>query len=274
MQQDLPTIVSFWHGPLSWLERLCIESFLAHGHRFELYAFSRPEGLPEGAVWRDAGELVSPERLFFYKGRGTVAVFSDLFRLKLLQAGRGIWADCDIYCVRPFPQAQDYLMGFEREPQRFRPGSVNTAVFGAPPDAPLLDDLLSVFDAGPRPLLEPFLPPIRRLEVATRRLLGDKVPAGHLQYGATGPAALTHFVKTRGLLDEVRPAKVFYPVAYEQIPGLMTPGSAVETFIGPQTLAVHIWRSQLTNRGRASMPQPTPGSALAKLCERHAIVPA
>jgi hypothetical protein len=66
---------------------------------------------------------------------------------------------------------------------------------------------------------------------------------------------------------------VFYPVPYEGIPALMQPGSRLEDAITERTLAVHLWRSQLTQRGRADMPPPAPGSALALLCEREGIVP-
>ncbi len=42
--------------------------------------------------------------MFYYKGKGTVGVFSDLVRMTLLRNQRGIWADCDVYSVRPIPQ--------------------------------------------------------------------------------------------------------------------------------------------------------------------------
>ena len=261
----LPTIVTFWHGPMSWLEALCIASFQRHGHRVEVYAFDPVPGLPAGAIARDAAEILPRDKLTFYKGVGTPAVFSDQFRVLLLKQGRGIYADLDVYCVRPILGPPDYLMAYER------PGSINSAVLHIPPDAPLLDDLLAVFTGTDRPLLEPFLPPLRRVEVAARRLFGDKVPPEHMQYGATGPMALTHYVRQRGLLDHVRPPSVFYPVAYEDIPALMQPGSDIDSDITPDTLGVHLWRSRFTDRGRADMPLPPPGSAMAELCRREGI---
>ena len=36
---DLPPICSFWHGELTWLERMCIASFVEKGHRFALYTY-------------------------------------------------------------------------------------------------------------------------------------------------------------------------------------------------------------------------------------------
>ena len=259
-----PTIVSFWHGPIGWLERLCIASFVRHGHPVEIYSFD-PLELPPGAQRRDAAEILGREALVFYKDHGTPAVFSDRFRLELLRAGRGIYADLDVYCVGPFPQQPDYLLGWER------PGSVNNAVLHLPADAPLLGDLLGIFAPEGRPLLEPHLPLGRRLEVAGRRLLGQKVLPHQMQFGATGPFALTHFMRERNLLDRVQAQPVFYPVLYEQIPPLMQPGSSINAALRPETLAVHLWRSQLTRRGRASLPLPAPGSALWQLCKKEGI---
>lgn len=261
----LPTIVSFWHGPMSWLEALCIASFHRHGHRVEVYGFEAIPGLPETAIWRDAADILPREDLVFYKGRGTPAVFSDRFRVELLRRGLGIYADLDVYCVRPMEGPPDYLMAWER------PGSVNSAVLHIPADAPLLDDLLAVFDREGRPLFEPFLPLYRRLEVAARRLVGDNVPPEHLQYGATGPMALTHYVNARGLAGFVRPAATFYPIPYGAIPSLLVPGSSVQDAIRPETLGIHLWRSQLTDRGRADILPPPPGSAMHALCLKEGI---
>ncbi|PXA99781.1 hypothetical protein DMC47_01585 [Nostoc sp. 3335mG] len=263
----LPTIVSFWHGPMSWLEAMCIASFTRHGHAVDIYAFEQPENFPPGATWRNAAEILPREDLVFYKGKGTPAVFSDRFRLELMRHGRGVYADLDLYLLAPIEGPPDYLMAWER------PGSVNSAVLHIPSDTPLLRDLLSVFSSENRPLIEPFLTPFRRYEVAARRLLGEKIPPENLQYGATGPMALTYYVRRHGLADRVLPASSFYPIPYAGIPALMRAGSSVEPAIGPDTGGIHLWRSQLTDRGRADMPVPEKGSALAALCAREGIVP-
>ncbi len=262
---SLPRIVSFWHGPISWLERLSLRSFLRQGHQVELYAFDPIAGLPEGVTLRDAADILPRDQLTFYKGVGTPGVFSDRFRLCLLRQGKGLYSDLDVYCLRPFSDLPPYVMGWETA------RSINNAVLRIPANAPLLNDLLAVFERKSRPLLEPHLPLGRRLEVAARRLLGDSVPPEHMQFGATGPFALTYYLRRRGLMHVVQPASVFYPIPYEGIPALMQPGSSIDGAITPQTLAVHIWRSQLTRRGRAGMPIPPPGSALYALCERDGI---
>jgi hypothetical protein len=72
----------------------------------------------------------------------------------------------------------------------------------------------------------------------------------------------------------VRSAATFYPVPYEGIPTLMQVGSSLEAAITPETLGIHLWRSQLTDRGRAGLPLPAKGSALAALCTAEGLDPA
>jgi hypothetical protein len=259
-------VVSFWHGPMTWLERLCFASFVRQGHPVHLYSYNPIVGLPEGVELRDAAELIPRDRLIFYKGSGTPGIFADFFRVVLQRERRGIWVDADVYCVRPIVDPPEYLFGWEQS------GSVNSAVLLLPPDSPLLDDLLTIFERGPRPIWEPYLPLLRRLEVAARRLAGDRVAPEYMQYGATGPMALTYYIKKRGLIDRVQPREVFYPVPYRGIPALMQPGSTFNGLVSSRTIAVHLWRSQLTERGQVEIELPALGSALFDLCVKDGVL--
>lgn len=64
---NLPTVCSFWHGPMSWLELFCITSFIAQGHQFDLYSYERPDDLPQGCNWRDASNVLPREDMFFIR---------------------------------------------------------------------------------------------------------------------------------------------------------------------------------------------------------------
>lgn len=266
----LPIIISFWHGPLSWLERLCISSFVRHGHAFHLYTYDAVAGLPEGAVRVDAAKIMPQSEMFFYKNSHTPAVFADLFRLKLMEQQKGLWADCDVYCLRPFNGLGDYVFGYERAPGQNQ-GSINNAIFGCPAESDLLRDLLSIFDPENADKATKMLPPLRRFEVKIRALFGQKANIANMQFGATGPFALTHFVVQHQLQAHAKPVEAFYPIAYEKIPELMQPGSDIADYTTAASYAVHLWRSQLTRRGRADLPTPKNGSALEKLCQQDGI---
>lgn len=260
---SLPTICSFWYGPLGPIERVCMASFLAQGHRFALYAYEDPGALPAGAMWHDAETVVPRENMFFYKGKRTPAVFADLFRLHLMQRQSGIWADLDVYCVRPFAGLGDYVFGYENDPD-WRNGfraQVNNAVFTCPADSDLLKALLSVFEPGAIP---PGLAPWRAFEVRVRRALGDPLPVHHMQFGATGPAPLNHYVRALGLSDRIQPRTVFYPMPYGAARVLFEPGSDIAEHIAPDTLGVHLWHSALTNRDTGRRLEAQPDSFMAR----------
>ena len=141
--------------------------------------------LPAGAERRDAATVLPRDRMFFYKRDRTPAVFADLFRLELMRREAGIWADCDVLCVKPLAGLPEYVFGIEAESR------VNNAVFRCPADSELLTRLLEVFEPGAVP---PGMPWWRRAEVAVRRAFGAKLPAQEMQFGATGPWPLNHWV--------------------------------------------------------------------------------
>lgn len=262
----LPTICSFWHGELSFLERVCIASFVERGHEFVLYAYD-DIAAPAGCRVVDAASVVPQSEMFFYKGNRSAAVFADYFRLKLMEREAGIWADCDVYCVKPFAGLGDYVFGVENDAS-WRTGfrdAINNAVFLCPPDSALLKALLDVFAPGAIPHGMPFW---RAAEVRLRRMMGEALPVHHMQFGATGPWPLNHAVRALGLEKCIQPRDVFYPMPYGTAVHLLEPGSSFDGRITDRTLGVHMWHSALTDRGRGVMRQPQVGSFFAREIER------
>lgn len=256
---ERPTICSFWYGPLSYLARLCLASFAEKGHRVTLFSYEDLAGVPDGVDLADANAILPRDTMFFYKGTRTPAVFADLFRLELMAQNRGIWVDCDVYCIKAFDGLPPYVFGYENHPH-WRNGfaaQVNQAVFACPAESELLSALKRVFTSGDIP---PGLAPWRHAEVVIRRALGEDLPVHHMQFGATGPVPLNHYIKTKGLKNYVQPKSVFYPVDYGTADRLLIAGSQIEDFIAPDTLAVHIWNSALTGRASGKLAEPEPGS--------------
>lgn len=65
--RDLAILLVYGH--LSALERMCLRSMLAQGHRVTLYTYDDVAGAPEGVVRRDANEILPlglchPDMLF------------------------------------------------------------------------------------------------------------------------------------------------------------------------------------------------------------------
>src|ERR1700737_1186770 len=87
-----PDVVTFWHGPLDTLRRLCLRSQVAAGHKVTVYSFEPLAQLPEG-VGNAEAEAILPHRFaerlrptgFDGIRRDWTAVqFSDFFRMRLM----------------------------------------------------------------------------------------------------------------------------------------------------------------------------------------------
>ena len=103
MAQDYQ-ISSLWiGGALSFLEQLCLRSFVDAGHAVRLYAYEPIPNVPDGVEIADARPVLSQDGFLRHGRTGSPALHSDLFRYHLLaQCDRTIWADTDAYCVRRF----------------------------------------------------------------------------------------------------------------------------------------------------------------------------
>lgn len=120
-----PVIHGMWVGShLSRLELLTINSFLRHGHQFNLWVYDDIlTNLPPGTILRDAHQVMPREMLFTKKrvdpetgiGAGSMSgVSSDLFRYRLLHDHGGIWVDMDVTCLRPFRFEEPYVFRSHR----------------------------------------------------------------------------------------------------------------------------------------------------------------
>lgn len=111
-------INSLWVGSkLSALELLTIHSFIDKGHTFQLWTYEAlDQDLPMGVVQMDAGDIIPRDQLFQRKvknpengiGKGSYALFSDLFRYKLLYEQGGWWTDMDMTCLKALEVKEPY----------------------------------------------------------------------------------------------------------------------------------------------------------------------
>lgn len=188
---------TLWIGDrLGAVERACLRSALAHGHRVALYAYRQPEGVPAGVELRDAAEVLPAARVFRHR-RGSIAPFSDWFRYELQRRGLGTWIDTDVYLLAPLDGRRPSLFG-EQEP-----GLINNAILRLPPDSPMLPLLLGPFEKGTVP---GWLKPREYWRARWRRLITGRADFSAMPWGATGPGALSAVAAQVGLIGEALPA--------------------------------------------------------------------
>jgi glycosyltransferase involved in cell wall biosynthesis/Tfp pilus assembly protein PilF len=111
----LPIIQSLWIGNrLSTLEQLSITSFLKNGHEFHLYIYDEVLNIPAGTILKDANEIIPKSKIIVHKETGSYALFSNIFRYKLLLMKGNYWVDADVICLRPFDVNRDYVFAVEK----------------------------------------------------------------------------------------------------------------------------------------------------------------
>ncbi|WP_299907612.1 hypothetical protein [uncultured Paracoccus sp.] len=256
-------VAGFWAGEdLSFVEQMVIRSYLDHGCDYTLYLAHPVGGIPEGTPIRDAAEILpQPGFIGDSPSRKDLAVWSDLFRFRLLQSQRVIWADLDAYCVRPFDLPSDHVFGANGS------GTVLPGVLSLPQASPALR-WITVFLA-PDEIVAPWADPAW---VERRRKMGKLGPAD-LPWGDVGPRPLAHALRLTGEDRHALAAPVFYPVEPATLPKLWRPGLSDAAILQPETLSVHIFG--YTKRVLATHWQglPPPGSWLSRMAERHGIDP-
>ncbi len=255
-------------GALSWMEILCLKSFVDAGQKITLFSYEDIPNVPEGVIRRDGREIIDTDNFMKYEKKDSFALFADLFRLHMIKACPGmIWIDTDVYCHQPMTYESDYVFGFEL------PGGerVNNAILGMPADSALLDAMITF--TNDHYAIPEFLKPKLQEEYRAAAAQGAPVHVSQQPWGVWGPMMVTHFVHKLGLLDKVQPMEAFYPVPFPERTRMIRKAEKVEARFTPATTAVHLWASNKRELGLRFNGVPRAGSYLAKILEKHGIAP-
>jgi Alpha 1,4-glycosyltransferase conserved region/Glycosyltransferase sugar-binding region containing DXD motif len=213
-----------WIGAeLSKMEQLCITSFLKNGHEFHLYAYDEVKNIPEGAVLKDAGRIIPPDKIFKNKDRDIYAGFSDLFRYKMLLENGNYWSDMDVICLRPFKYRTDYVFASSR-------------VFKSPGNSGETSDVASCVIR---------VPPGSDVMYYCYEVSKNKNPH-ELEWGDIGPRLLRIAVKKFNMEEYMVGTEAFCPIDWNQWQRFIS-RSPMAAWIEMakmalfRTRAVHLW---------------------------------
>jgi len=262
-----PEIVTFWHGPLDGLRRLCLRSQVAAGHKVTVYSFEPLAQLPDG-IGNAEAEAILPhtfaERLRPARPDGvwidrTMLQFSDFFRMQLMAKNTaentGLWLDADVLLLK----------AIEIDPEKpyfawERPHQLGNSVLYLPSN----DPIVTAFEAliAQDELTPDWLSLRHRFTFLMHRLRGTK-RISEVRLAIYGPAALTALARRAGELSHALPKKSFYAVHAE--PRLFFEPRDFSGLIGdPGIIGFHI-----SPKGRGNQ-QPVPGSLHAWAAARFA----
>jgi len=264
----LPTIGALWmSNPLSFLEQLCLKSFVDAGHEVVLFHYDDIPNVPDGVQMADAAEILPKDGFLVHERTGSPALHSDVFRYRMLRAHKGmIWADTDAYCVKPFETRTGHFFGWESETQ------INGGVLGLPTDSEALAGLLDFTTdefAIPEWASGGYLD-----KLIEAREAGTPMHVSEQPWGVWGPHAVTHFLKKTGEAKYALPQEGLYPVPYGQRRVMLRPDFDTSRYITPGTYSIHFYGRRMRSRILSvddGIPQPT--SLIGKLLTKHGIDP-
>ena len=255
-------------GTLSWMEQLCLKSFVDKGQKITLFSYQDIANVPKGVIRRDGREIIDTDDFIKYEKKDSFALFADYFRIHMIQQNPGmIWVDTDVYCHQPMTYDSDYVLGFELPGER----RVNNAVLGLPADSAILADMLSFMQD--RYAIPPFVKPKLQEDYRAATAKGEAVHVSAQPWGVWGPLMLTHFAHKHNILPQVQPLSAFYPITFPDRTKFLRRTSLVEGFLTPQTTALHLWASNKRELGLRHGGLAPSGSYLAELLKRHDIQP-
>ncbi len=264
-------IAMLWvEGPLSYVEQLCIQSFLDAGHEVMLYHYGPVANVPEGVAVVHGDAILKRDEFIQHGRTGSLALFSDVFRYHLLAGSeRTIWADTDAYCVKPFETETGHYYGWES-------GShINGGVLGLPQDSPALAGLLEMShdEYG----IPEWYSDSAKAKLKAQADAGSPAHCSELPWGVWGPQAVTHYIHKTGEDKYAFPRDVLYPVPFENRRHLVKAarlGSA-ESYLTEQTTSIHLYGRRI-REFLASRPGglPDEGGLIDKLLKKHRIDPA
>jgi hypothetical protein len=255
-------------GSLSYLEQLCLKSFVDAGQHIVLYTYGGVTNAPDGVQMADANDILPQTGFLRHERTGSPALHSDVFRYHMLAKNdRMIWADTDAYCVKPFTTPNGHFYAWESE------HGLNGGVLGLPRDSATLAALID-FTSDPFAIPEWFAAKeISRLTAL--RDAGTPVHAGEMPWGVWGPHALTHYLKTTGEVRHAMPMMALYPFEYKDRNLMLRPGLDVSAIVTDATFSIHFYGRRMRNRILEVETDgiPRPRSLIGKLLKKHQIDP-
>ncbi|MGB0411179.1 MAG: hypothetical protein ACPGFA_06310 [Pikeienuella sp.] len=262
-------IGALWiEGRLSFLEQLCLKSYVDAGHHTILYHYGEVTGVPDGVEMRDANEVLPQTGFLTHERTGSPALHSDLFRYKMLEKGdRIIWADTDAYCVKPFKTKTGHFFGWESKRH------VNGGVLGLPKDSEALGRLLEF--TSDEFAIPPWLPEEVQADYRAAAERGAPVHAGEMKWGVWGPHAVSHFLAETGEIKYAFPQAGLYPFTFKERRLMLRPDYDAARKVTDETYSIHFYGRRMRKRiVEAEGGAPDPASLMGKLLKKHDIDPA
>lgn len=229
-----------WVGEtLPPLARLCISSFLAHGHRFQLFCYREYDNMPAGVLLRDARDILPEEDIFRDSDHNSLAPFSDWFRMKFLSEEGGFWVDMDVVCLKREAPEEDVWFCRQND------WEVAVGAMRFPANHPVPTALAQLAN-DPATLL-PWDTPS---EVARKVQFHQCVPEikerrRRIPWGYCGPVGITKALKYYALYEQAESPPSMYPVLWHNWRSIYTGEAQLDSPAMKNAWCIHLWGEML-----------------------------
>lgn len=255
-------ITGLWVGDsLPLMPQLCIQSFLDHGHEFQLFTYKLYANIPPGTTVRNAREIL-PESAIFRDTNNSLAPFSDWFRMRFLAEEGGFWVDMDVVCLSD--DVPDGELWFCRE----SPDVVAVGALRFPPSHPIPEALARLAEdpawhapwdtADDKRIKDELL--LRTPRVEERRRL---VP-----WGFCGPVGMTRALLHYGLFGAAAPPSHIYPIPWPRWRECYNGSVHLSSPELRNAWAIHLW-GELHRREPDAWENMRRNSVAGELLDRH-----
>ena len=226
-----------WIGKqLGSIHAACLRSFLRNGYEVVLHSFGRPDDTPEGVRLFDASKLMSLKEVEIFQKYRRLAFASDIYRYRIQREGMGLYVDCDVYCLKPFEDA-DYIFGWESD------DLICNAILKIPAKSPLLQKVLEASEN--KYFIPPWLKSSKKNKLIIRKKLGFPVHVALQPWGVIGPQLITHYIRDLNLVDHASSIDKFYSLHFDYSDLLYEQGLSVNDLTSSRSSALHLYSSRL-----------------------------
>lgn len=243
MQREIANF--FWHGTLSKFEEVCIKSFVDKGFNVNLWSYTNLK--VEGVTSRDAREILPEDDLSKYKTSATsylagknkahtsIAIFSDVFRVKLATLEKGWWVDADCYCMK---DQSEFKKLRENKSWVYALEYFNVDHTGS-----------SIFYMS-KPIAKIF-----KNELELKLNNNNNIAKNFIDFG---PILFSEVCIKHKMYDGLLPSHTFFPIYWKNRHWLVEPYEAEKAKCEiKESYAVHIWASTLIERGYEKESPPS-----------------
>lgn len=265
---NLHQIGMMWmHGSLSFLEQLCVKSFVDAGHHTILYTYEEVGQVPQGVELRNAADILPEVGVVVHERTGSPAPHADQFRYHMLRCNeRIIWADTDAYCRKPFLTEDGHFFGWESKKH------INNGVLGLPQDSEALHLLIE--HCSDKYSIPTWYGEDYAKELEQKKAAGNPVHAGEQPWGVWGPHALTHFLHKTGEDRFALPQEALYPFSFRDRRKIVKPKVRASDYVTERTRSIHLYGRRMRKFVAERFGGvPDPSGLLGQLLIKHRVNP-